>query len=62
MNKKIISVIVALIGGIITFLAVWGLNCLFPTDNPIKAALPAAITVTALLGVLFFVFSRENKE
>ncbi|MGV9183306.1 hypothetical protein [Arcanobacterium canis] len=62
MSKKIIPISLALIGGIITFLTVWGLNYLFPTDNPIKAALPAAITVTALLGVLFFVFSRENKE
>ncbi|WP_353066310.1 hypothetical protein [Arcanobacterium hippocoleae] len=62
MNKKIISVIVALIGGITTFLTALALNYLFPTENPIREALPAAVTVAVLLGVLFFVFASKNKE
>ncbi|WP_460998379.1 hypothetical protein [Trueperella pyogenes] len=62
MNKKIISILVALIGGFITFLTIWGLNCVFPTDNSMRTAPAAAATVAALSGVLFFIFSRENKE
>lgn len=64
MNKKYLLVFtfVSLFGGVIAFLTTWGLNYLFPTASPIKAALPAGITVAIVSGVLFFLFSKEKKK
>lgn len=61
MDNKFWYILAALLGGVVTFLVVWSLDSIFPTQSPVRTALPAAITVVTLMGGLLF-FLNKDKE